>query len=296
MQNFRKFREVPLMSRPSSRSSSDPQNNALLVVAMRAMVGVPAGIALPTCRIPAPTQPPPADATPYGYTVSLLLFIIPIIVIGWWFVPQEGIKIPKRAFSRTIWVLFMPGWALDYFFANRFFTYRTPATTLRIPAPALGGPVPIEEYVFYLTGFIAVLLIYVWLDEYWLLAYNVPDYPAEAKKLRRLLQFHPTSLVLGLALIGLAIAYKKFVSHSPGFPGYFTLLVAGGIVPAVSFFPSARPVINWRALSLTLFIILLVSLFLGGTLAVPFRWGGFPQPTNNGLFFLAVGRVSNQAV
>src|SRR5207253_5042032 len=78
MQNFRKFREVPLMSRPSSRSSSDPQNNALLVVAMLAMVAVPAGIALHTVRIPAPTQTPPADATPYGYTVSLLLFIIPI--------------------------------------------------------------------------------------------------------------------------------------------------------------------------------------------------------------------------
>jgi len=148
------------MSRPSSRSSSDPQNNALLVVAMLAMVAVPAGIALHTVRIPAPTQIPPADATPYGYTVSLLLFIIPIIVIGWWFVPQEGIKIPKRAFSRTISVLFIAGCALDYFFANRFFTYRNPAATLRIPAPALGGPVPIEEYVFYLTGFIAVLLIY----------------------------------------------------------------------------------------------------------------------------------------
>src|SRR5438094_9545123 len=72
MQNFRKFREVPLMSRPSSRSSSDPQNNALLVVAMLAMVAVPAGIAPHTVRIPAPTQTPPADATPYGYTVSLL--------------------------------------------------------------------------------------------------------------------------------------------------------------------------------------------------------------------------------
>src|SRR5437660_804834 len=180
MQNFRKFREVPLMSRPSSRSSSDPQNNALLVVAMLALV--------------------------------------------------------------------------------------------------------------------AVLLIYVWLDEYWLLAYNVPDYPAEAKKLRRLLQFHPTSLVLGLALIVLAIAYKKLVSHSPGFPGYFTLLVAGGIVPAVSFFPSARPVINWRALSLTLFIILLVSLFWEATLAVPYGWWGYQQQQMMGLFIGAWAGLPIEAV
>src|SRR3989442_7060659 len=81
----------------------------------------------------------------------------------------------------------------------------------------------------------------VWLREDWLLAANVPDYPAEAKKLRRLLQFHPTSLVLGLALIRLAIAYKKFVSHSPGFPGYFTLLVAGGLVPAGRLVSPAPP-------------------------------------------------------
>src|SRR5438046_5485433 len=154
MQNFRKFRKVPLMSRPSSRSSSDPQNNALLVVAMLAMVAVPAGIALHTVRIPAPTQTPPADATPYGYTVSLLLFIIPIIVIGWWFVPQEGVKIPKRAFWRTILVLFIGGSSLDFFFANRFFTYTDHAATLGVPAPALGRSVHIEEYVFYLIGFI----------------------------------------------------------------------------------------------------------------------------------------------
>jgi len=87
-----------------------------------------------------------------------------------------------------------------------------------------------------------------------------------------------------LALIGLAIAYKKFVSHSPSFPGYFTFLVAGGIVPAVSFFPSARPVINWRALSLTLFIIPLVSLFWEATLAVPYGWWGYQQQQMMGLF------------
>jgi hypothetical protein len=228
--------------------------------------------------------------------VSLLLFIVPIIVIGWWFAPQEGTKIPKQAFWRTILILFIGGSSLDYFFANRFFTYINHAATLGIPAPALGGPVPVEEYVFYFTGFVAVLLIYIWLDEYWLVAYNVPDYATESKKIRRLLQFHPISLALGLALIGFAIAYKKFVSHSPGFPGYFTFLVAGGIVPAVSFFPSARSVINWRALSLTLFIILLVSLFWEATLAVPCGWWGYQQQQMMGLFVGAWAGLPIEAV
>ena len=49
---------------------------------------------------------------------------------------------------------------------------------------------PIEEYIFYFTGFVAILLIYVWLDEYWLVAYNVPDYAGESQQIQRLLQFH----------------------------------------------------------------------------------------------------------
>ena len=39
-----------------------------------------------------------------------------------------------------------------------------------------------EEYVFYLTGFLTVLLLYIWLGEFWLAAYNVIDYPGEARK------------------------------------------------------------------------------------------------------------------
>jgi hypothetical protein len=284
------------MSKPSSAGSSDALNNSLIVVAMLAMVAVPAGLALHSVRVPIRTETVPTDATPYGYTVSLLLFIIPIIVIGWWFVPQEGIKIPKQAFWRTVLILFIGGSSLDYFFANRFFTYNNHAATLGIPAPALGGPVPLEEYVFYFTGFVAVLLIYVWLDEYWLAAYNVPDYAAESKKIRRLLQFHPTSLALGLILIGLAITYRKFHANGPGFPGYFTFLVAGGIVPAASFFASARSFINWRALSLTLFMILLISMFWEATLAVPYGWWGYQPEQMMGLYIGAWSGLPIEAV
>jgi len=293
---FRKFKEGGSYVQACLTRFLRSADNSLIALAMLAMIAVPAGLALHAVHVPDETKPIPPDATPYGYTVSLLLFIIPIIVIGWWFVPQEGVKIPKRAFWWTILVLFICGSSLDFFFANRFFTYTNHAATLGVPAPALGGSVPIEEYVFYLTGFIAVLLIYVWLDEYWLVAYNVPDYPGEAKKIRRLLQFHPTSLALGLVLIGLAITYKRFVANSPGFPGYFTFLVAGGIVPAVSFFPSARPFINWRALSLTLFMILLISMFWEATLAVPYGWWGYQPRQMMGLFIGAWGRLPIEAV
>jgi len=209
---------------------------AYIVLAMLAMVVVPAGITLHTVRIPATSQVLDPNPTPYGYTTSLLLFIIPIIVIAGWFLPVEGLKIPQRAFWRTIVILVPFGFALDFFFASRFFIFRNPGATLKIPAPAIGGWVPVEEYIFYLTGFIAVLLIYIWLGEFWLASYSVADYRVGAKAIRRLLQFHPSSVVLGLVLIVLAVIFKKLFSKNPeGFPGYFTFLVAVSMVPSAVF-------------------------------------------------------------
>ena len=161
----------------------------------------------------------------------------------------------------------------------------------------MGAPVPVEEYIFYFTGFLCVLLIYVWLDEFWLVAYNVPDYPGEAKKISRLLQFHPTSAIVGVLLILMAIVYKKMFSPVPdGFPGYFTVLVVGVFVPAMSFFPTARPFINWRAFSLTLFIIVLVSLLWEATLAVPYKWWGFQDAQMTGLFIGTWARLPIEEV
>jgi len=255
-----------------------------LVVAMLAMVAVPAAITLNTVKHPATLTISEANPTPYGYTLSLLLFIVPIVVIGFWFVPKEGVVIPRKAFWRTIAILVPGGFALDFFFAGHFFVFPNVGATLQIGAPALGKPVPIEEYVFYLTGFIVVLLLYVWMDEFWLAAYNVPDYKGEAKQISRLLQFHPASAMVAIALIAAGIIYKKFFSSSPeGFPGYFTFLVGVGIMPAVTFFPAARRFVNWRAFSATSFFILLVSLLWEATLALPYGWWGFQSRQMLGL-------------
>jgi hypothetical protein len=264
---------------------------------MLAMIAVPAGITLHTVHVAAAAQVSSTNPTPYGYSWSLLLFVVPVVVIGGWFLPSEGVRIPQRAFWRTLWILAPVGCGLDFFFANRFFFYPNAGATVRIGAPAIGGSVPVEEYVFYFTGFLAVLLIYVWLGEYWLTAYNVRDYPAEARQIRRLLNFHPASLLAGLALIAAAILYKKLRSPFPeGFPGYFTVLIIGGMVPSASLFPTARRFINWRAFSLTLFMILLISMFWEATLAVPYGWWGYQQKEMMGLFIGAWAGLPIEAV
>ena len=108
----------------ASGTDPSPRLSAWLVAAMLAMVAVPAAITLRAVRSPGTLQVPGSDPTPYGYTWSLLLFIVPIVVIGFWFVPAEGVEIPRRAFWRTIGVLVPLGFGLDFFFAQRFFVFR----------------------------------------------------------------------------------------------------------------------------------------------------------------------------
>jgi hypothetical protein len=276
---------------PSPRSPG-PTVAALIVIGMLAMLVIPAALTLHAVRAPGKLEVI-ANATPHGYTWSLLLFIVPIVAITLWFLPSEGLEIPQRAFWRTIGILVPLGWLLDILFARWFFCFPNPQATLGIAAPAFGRPVPIEEYVFYFTGFMAMLLLYIWLSEYWLAAYSVPDYPAEARNLRRLLQFHPTSLVVAVILIGGAWLYKKHfapLAERDGFGWYFTFLVAGGLIPAMSFYPVARKFINWRAFSLTLFFMLLVSELWEATLALPYGWWNFQHRQMIGLF---VGAWSN---
>jgi hypothetical protein len=267
--------------RTGSSAGNAARTSFRVVLAMLAMIAVPAALTLHTVHAPAGTAT--AEPSAYGYTVSLLLFIVPIVVIGLWLVPREGVKISRQSFARTIAILFPMGAGLDFFFARKFFTFPNAGATLRIAAPALGGGVPVEEYVFYFTGFVAVLLLYIWLDEYWLAAYSIPADARERAQFDRLLRFHPQSLVWALVLIAAAILYKKVLLTEPGFPSYFFFLVIGALGPSAALLPSAMPVINWRALSLTLFTILLTSLLWEVTLALPYGWWGFQDIAMMGL-------------
>ncbi|MFZ0321377.1 MAG: hypothetical protein WAL56_19800 [Candidatus Sulfotelmatobacter sp.] len=275
------------MPAPRSHALPNPAVCSGIVIAMLAMIVIPAAITLHTVKYPVTLVPTSPNPTPHGYTWSLLLFMVPSAAIAGWFLPGEGLHIPQCAFWWTLAVLVPLGCALDFFFAQWFFYYPNSGATLGISAIALGKPVPIEEYVFYLTGFLTVLLFYVWLGEFWLAAYNVRDYPEEARKTLRLLKFHPTSLIAAVVLIGAAWIYKKHFAmpaDQVSFPGYFTVLVVGGLLPSIAFFPVARRFINWRALSLTLFLMLLISLLWEATLALPYGWWGFQHRQMIGLF------------
>jgi len=104
-------------------------------------------------------------------------------------------------------------------------------------------------------------------------------------------------VVLGVALIAVAVFYKRwFSSVLAGWPGYFIVLVAGGLIPSASFYPVARRFINWRALSLTMFFVLLVSLLWEATLALPYGWWNYQHGAMMGVFIGAWSGLPVEAV
>ncbi len=279
-----------------AQKGASPRMSFVLVLVMLIMLGLPAGLTLGTVHVSPAVPGALSGASPFGYTISLLLFILPALIILGWLVPIEHLKISRKSFLWTIAILFPLGAALDFFFARSFLTFPNPKATLQIKAPALGGGVPVEEYLFYLTGFVAVLLIYIWLDEYWLKAYSVPVDAAERTNFKRLLSFHPLSLILAVVLIGGAILLRRFVMGGPGFPGYFIFLVAAALGPSSLLLPSALPVINWRAFSLTLFFILLTSLLWEATLGLPYGWWGYQHTQMLGIYVVAWSGLPVEAV
>ena len=268
-----------------------------VVFVIAAALVVPAAIALRTVIHPAILQATSDNPTPLGYTWSLLLFIIPIAALGWWFACRPDLIFPRKAFWRTIAVLAPLGFVLDLLFGNTFFIFQNKAATLGCQIPAAGGAIPIEEFVFYLAGFMLVLLSYIWCDEYWMAAYNVPDYKAAAERIPRIVRFHFASVVLGVVLIAAAILYRKFLSGATeGFPWYFIYLVCASLIPSAGFFHTAQPFINWRAFSFTSFLLLLISLLWEVTLALPYGWWEYRRDILMGLHIGAWSGLPIEAV
>lgn len=245
---------------------------------------IPALITLSTIEVSQSKIVPVENSSPLGYTWSLSLFIVPILAIIAWLHLQHRKIIIQKTFWVSLLFLIPLGFILDLFFGLSFFTFHNHGAVLGIYLPGLDitqmkwiPELPIEEFVFYVTGFIAVLSIYLWCDEYWLAAYNVPDYHEESKLIDKLVLFHPQSIVIGVVLVVAATLYKNLVPgpDQGGFPGYFAFLVAASFIPSSAFFKSTERFINWRAFSSTFFFVLLISLLWEATLAAPYQWWGY---------------------
>lgn len=257
------------------------------------LIVVPAFVTLMTVREPNAfkevlTGAGGGAATPYGYTWSLSLYVIPAARLLYWFF-YESVAIRRadtkhyrrRAFVWTLCLLVPIGFLLDLVFGDLFFDFPNEAATLQFYLPGfsfedfrLHRTLPIEEFLFYLFGFVTILLVYIWANDDWVPAYGLPeggDVPVAAKRVPR----QRSSVWWGLLMLGGAVAYKKWladVEDREGFPLYLTFLVVAAVLPGMSLFHQVRTVVNWRAFGTTILWVLLTSLLWEATLASPYGW------------------------
>ena len=259
--------------------------DAWVVLAMIGALVIPAALTLLRVDQPRAGVDPTTNPTPLGYTWSLLLYLVPVVALAGWLLRHPEHRLQRTALGLSLFILVPLGFGLDLLLGTRFFHFRNQGATLGIGVPALGGSIPIEELVFYAMGFFFVLLLYMWTDEDWMGAYNLPDYGVEARQVPRLLGFDTRSLWVGATLVGAAVVYKKVLAAEPeGFPWYFAFLVGAAVVPSVGFYRAIERFINWRAFSVTFFLMLLVSLLWEATLGVPYEWWSYNPRMMMGLF------------
>ena len=298
-------RPAPGDSSPSSggnkdRVISDGARAALGAAGILLVILVPAVLTLRTVE-EGVTRVQTSNPTPHGYTISLLLYLIPIATLLTWFFRKNPRGSARRgAFNWTIGLLTPMGFLLDIVFGNLFFSFPNRDATLQVFLPgysfATGGLVydlPIEEFIFYVSGFVAILLVYIWCNEVWVPHYGVADGDTSGHP-PYLFQLHWQSAVYGVVALAAAIAYKKLFArvsemgdYREGFPLYFTFLLAAAVLPSLLLYRSARPFINWRAFSFTLLWVLLTSLLWEATLASPFGWWHYRETWMMGMHIRA---------
>jgi len=307
-----------------------------ILLAIIAVIVIPAMFTLNTVKLPLAASDVKMNPTPFGYTVSLLIYLVPVFTLYWWFsrrcdegdgafrrharVVMRGLIAPPReyqldyrrsAYRKTLLTLIPLGFLLDVVFGRAFLTFENKQATLSIVFPAFDFSngrfvphIPVEEFIFYTLGFMAILSVYVWCDEYWLEKYNVPDYKVPPSGNQGLPPFIAqvqiwTPVLVSLALIAAALAYKRFVAPPmahDGFPSYFTFLVLASLFPAILLFRSTRRFINWRAVSFTVFWVVLTSLIWEATLAAPYGWWGYQPYHMTGAYVGAWFKLPIEAV
>jgi hypothetical protein len=318
------------------RRLRDQDVRVLLVII--AVVVVPAMFTLNTVKLPLAASDVKQNPTPLGYTVSLLIYLVPVLILYWWFSrrcdegdgafrrnarkvlgrliapPREYQQDYRRsAYRRTLLTLIPIGFLLDIVFGHAFLTFENKQATLTILPlfPAFDfsngqfvAHIPVEEFVFYTLGFMAILSVYVWCDEYWLDKYNVPDYHTPPRGSGGLPPFIAqvqirTPLLISVSLVAAAWAYKRFLTPpmaQDGFPSYFAFLVLASLFPAILLFRSTQRFINWRAVSFTVSWVALTSLIWEATLAAPYGWWGYQPFHMVGLYVGAWFRLPIEAV
>lgn len=280
--------------------------------ALMATIAAASALAMATIGISQTAVDLLEGSSPYGYTLSLGLFVLPCLVFGIWAARSPGTAEQRRAFFITIVVLVPLGFILDIVFGRLFLRFPNLDATLGILVPGydprtgwegLWGsgwePVlPLEEFAFYALGFVTMLLVYVWADEILFRSSKVDD----GQRTPRVFRGWAATLLFWLAIGGVLFAIAWLIRASVpsvsgnAFPGYFLFLLAASVIPSLFCARIAFQFINWRALTLAWLFILAISQFWEGALAMPYGWWAYNPDQMMGIFIRPLCDLPLEAV
>ena len=281
-----------------------PESFLKVALWMVAAVMIPFAITLSTVHDPSLPPDYSANPTPYGYTWSLSIFWVPILIFHVWFSRHPEFRVDRQAYWFVVAAIFVLGTVLDIGFGYHFFYFPNTGAVSGIYIPAFDWGnfawvpryLPIEEFGFYLLGGIFIVTLYLWGVVYWFKRYSHDDHGAVCRCLRKLGGFHGRLLAAGIGLIVLALIVKKLGPHPEGFPGYFTFIVLLGLLPAVFLMRTLQYLINWRALMFMVFVLLAMSIVYEATLGVPYGWWKYKTDQMIGILIGAWSYLPIEAV
>lgn len=216
---------------------------------------------------------PSMHDAPLGYTRSLSLFGVPLIVLSVW-ARRHRLSGPQyRAVSVTLLTLILLGFGLEWSLGASCFFFPNAGAVTGLRLPVIGGASPVEEFLFFALGFPTILLTYLWADLHWLNAYHVPDSTLAVSR-DPILRIDPGSALVAAGILAGALSVSRRYGSGTA-PVYFLYLYLTGILPTTLLMPHAHRAINWRALSLTLVLLLLISVIWEACLGVPYGWWGY---------------------
>ncbi len=281
-----------------------PDRDIRWILAMVASLAVPAALTLATVQSGAHPEDPAHEHSPYAYTVSLLLFVIPIIMLTVWRLRAGGDPLHLRALLWASACIAAIGVLLDVGFGAFFFVFPNEGATLGIRLPAWNWQalawipqyLPIEEFGFYIFGALFVIALYQWADADWLCDYTVHDYQALARSHGPILRVHWRSLPWWVLLLVAGLVVKRFGPVPDGLPGYFIFLMVLGFLPSFLFLHTIRTFVNWRAFAFAYVNLTLISLVWEATLGVPYNWWNYQHAHMLGISIRAWASLPLEAV
>ena len=217
------------------------------------------------------------------YLHSELFWVLPILALlpRFFHEAPPGSRRRKALYWATAFIL-AGGSVLDIVFGKDILKFE-------------GGPycgffmgIPYEEFIFYLMGPVAILLVYFWCDSYFLKAAS-----PESERLKMgldgyLIQVSPRFFLAAVLFLLLGFGLKRLWAPDMGpWPEYYIFLLAAAFLPTIFFYRAVKSLVNWQALAFTVFYVLVTSIIWEASLGVPLKWWGYKPQAMLGFFVRA---------